>query len=457
MNPFTAGGFAPQRIEFDVADLATTGDWPRALDGTLYRIGPNPQFDPIEPYNPLLGDGMVHAFRVRGGRVSYRNRWVRTRQWRLEHDAGRALFATGDPRRSDASVAGQPTDGVANTALVWHAGRLLALEEGHGPIEIDPRTLATRGGHGFDGRLRRTMTAHPKLDPGSGEMLFFGNRFDGSIDWYVADAAGRVTRRHELKAPYASLLHDFAVTGDFVVFPICPVTLSRSRALAGGPALAWEPERGAGLLVVRRDGRGGARWFGADPGFVWHVLGGNNDGDAIRVDLCVQEAPAFPRGDGTMPLPVQQRQRLARWEVDWSGPDRIIARTLCDELCEYPRGDERFATRPPRFGYFACHGGPGTGDWFHRGIGCFDFRTATMTTCRLGATLAVSEPVFVPAAATAAEGDGFLLCVVYDETQDTSQLVVLDAGRVSSGPIAAAQLQHRVPMGFHGTWIGAPE
>src|SRR5207253_3137602 len=126
---FLSGGFEPLREEYDIADLEIEGAIPAALDGTFYRIGPNPQFEPRGRYNPLQGDGMVHAFTLRSGRARYRNRWVRTRQWTAEHAAGRALHATsGDPREADPSVAGQPTDGAANTNLVRHGGRLLALE-----------------------------------------------------------------------------------------------------------------------------------------------------------------------------------------------------------------------------------------------------------------------------------------------------------------------------------------
>ncbi|HET6474017.1 MAG TPA: carotenoid oxygenase family protein [Pseudomonadales bacterium] len=132
-DPLLRGPFEPIRFEADCANLVVDGELPADLAGALYRIGPNPQFAPRGRYNPLQGDGMVHAFFVNRGRVAYRNRWVRTRQWRLERAAGRALFATsGDPRDADPAIAGQATDGVANTHIVAHAGRLLALEEGHG-------------------------------------------------------------------------------------------------------------------------------------------------------------------------------------------------------------------------------------------------------------------------------------------------------------------------------------
>ena len=125
-DPYLSGGFQPIPMESDYADLSIDGELPLSLNGSYYRIGPNPQFPPRVPYNPLGGDGMVHAFHFRDGQVSYRNRWVRTQQWQLEREAGRALFGTsGNPADSDPGVAGLATDGVANTNLVWHAGKLL--------------------------------------------------------------------------------------------------------------------------------------------------------------------------------------------------------------------------------------------------------------------------------------------------------------------------------------------
>src|SRR6516225_1106048 len=123
-NPYLTRGFEPIDFECDYARLLIEGEVPAELNGTFYRIGPNPQFTPRGEYNPLGGDGMVHAFRIRDGRVSYRNRWIRTQQWKLEHYAGRALFGTsGIPSDSDPSVAGLLTDGVADTNLVWHGGK----------------------------------------------------------------------------------------------------------------------------------------------------------------------------------------------------------------------------------------------------------------------------------------------------------------------------------------------
>ena len=103
---------------------------PRELNGTLYRNGPNPQFE-APGAHWFVGDGMLHAFHLENGRASYRNRWVRTPKWQAEHDAGRALFGGFRPQAAGRARHVTTDGGVANTNIIFHGGRLLALEEGH--------------------------------------------------------------------------------------------------------------------------------------------------------------------------------------------------------------------------------------------------------------------------------------------------------------------------------------
>jgi carotenoid cleavage dioxygenase len=455
-DPLLRGPFEPIRFEADCADLVVDGTLPADLSGTLYRIGPNPQYAPRGRYNPLQGDGMIHAFGVDGGRVAYRNRWVRTQQWVAEHAAGRALFATsGDPRDADPSVAGQPTDGAANTHIVSHAGRLLALEEGHGPIEIDPVTLATLGHYSFGGALPHNMTAHPKTDPDTGEMLFFANfptrAFDGALGFYVADASGAIVRSASIEGPFPALVHDFAITREHVVFVVCPVTLSLDRLRRGAPPIAWEPALGTRVGVFPRRAPEQVRWYRGDACMAWHTLNAFDDGARVVLDVCQQAAPAFPAADGTPSPAASLRQYLTRWTLD-PGSNEIAPTRLSDVVCEYPRVDERRTGLAYRFGYFAAVGGPGTDDPCQRAIARFDHATGAMQTHHFGARRAVSEPVFVPRRGATAEGDGYLLSTVYDEERNASQLAVFDARDITAGPIARAHLDHRVPMGFHGSW-----
>ena len=175
LNPFFSGNYAPISFEADAFDLPLRGDLPKELAGTLYRNGPNPQFAPRDAnHHWFIGDGMIHAFHIADGRVSYRNRWVRTPKWELENKAHRALFGSwGNPATTDPSVQGKD-GGVANTNIVWHGGKLFALEEGHRPFSLDPTTLAAQGYWDFQGAFSGArFTAHPKIDPETGELIFF--------------------------------------------------------------------------------------------------------------------------------------------------------------------------------------------------------------------------------------------------------------------------------------------
>ena len=162
---------APIPMECDAPHLKVIGELPRELNGTLYRNGPNPQFE-APGAHWFLGDGMLHAFHLENGRASYRNRWVRTPKWQAEHDAGRALFSGFGGRKLPDAPATPCTDsGVANTNIIFHGGRLLALEEGHLPTEIEPGTLNRLGYCDYAGGIRGAFTAHPKIDPKTGNML----------------------------------------------------------------------------------------------------------------------------------------------------------------------------------------------------------------------------------------------------------------------------------------------
>lgn len=457
VSPYLSRGYAPIGMECEYSHVAIEGKVPPELNGTFYRIGPNPQFPPRGIYNPLNGDGMVHAFHVRDGKVSYRNRWVRTEQWALENRAGRALFGTsGIPSDSDPSVAGIKTDGVANTNLVWHGGRLLVLEEGHGPIELDPASLATIGRWSFENKLPRNMTAHPKVDPESGEMIFFANfpsgRISGDVEFYFADPSGALFRSQTINGPFAALIHDFAVTRDFVIVAFCPLTVSIKRARAGGPPLAWEPELGTRVAVIQRTGASEVRWFSGPPCMAWHSMNAFNAGNRIVIDMCQQAVPVFPFADGSPTDPRAATQRLTRWELDWTKPGSFSTAQLSGERCEYPRIDERRIGSSYRHGYVACKGGPGSDDIFHRGIGHFDHDTRQMAIYSAGPRCAVAEPVFVPKHPHAEEGEGYLLTNIFDEDRNASHLAIFDAQDFERGPVARAHLDHRVPVGFHGLW-----
>lgn len=458
-DPFLRGNFAPILMEADAFDLPVTGEIPRELAGTLYRNGPNPQFAPRGRYHWFAGDGMLHAFHIEDGKVSYRNRWLRTPKWQIEHDAGRSLFgAFGNPMWSDPSVIGKDST-LANTNVVWHGDRLLALEEAHLPLEVDPASLATRGDCDFGGRLKTRMTAHPKIDPETGEMVCFAysasGRFTPTVAYFVIDRQGRLTRYDEFEAPYVSMMHDFCVTRDFVLFPVMPLTGSMERAMKGLPAYAWEPEKGTRIGILRRNEPiDRIRWFAGEAGYVFHPMNAWNEDNRVMADVMeYPRAPLFPNPDGSVPDTARSvAARLVRWTFDLDGnSDGFSREPLGDVAGEFPRFDERRSGLPYRHGYFAGVAGTEEIGSFNV-VGHVDVRDGRSTAYSLPSGDAISEPVFVPRAADAGEGDGWLLAVVHRGTENRSDLCVFDATAVDRGPIATAALSHRVPFGFHGNW-----
>lgn len=459
---FLSGNFAPLRAECDAPDLEIEGDWPEDLAGTLVRNGSNPLFPPRDKYHLFSGDGMIHAFDIAGGRVAYRNRWVRTDKWKLERDHGRALFGTlGNPLTSDPITRGVPFN-VANTNVLFHAGRLLALEEGNPPFELERGSLDSLGTWDFDGALEGPMTAHPKIDPETGEMLFFGYNVGGmgrpTMSYQVVAKDGRLTRSDRFEAPYASMVHDFIATRNHVVFPIFPATTSLERAMKGGPPIAWDASESSRFGFLRRsDPIDAIRWVEAEACFVYHPMNAFEDGDRLVADMVRYDgAPGFPTADGGRPDPRHAEGRLERWTFDLSGATDDPKIEIVDELLsEFPRLDERFAGLPYRHGFMTSTERPEGRNAIFDQIAHVDFEAGRVGRWHAGEDHLVGEPIFVPRAPDAEEGDGYVLSIVYVGPENRSDLVLFDATSIEAGPRARARLDLRVPNGFHGNWIPA--
>jgi carotenoid cleavage dioxygenase len=456
INPYLAGNFAPIRSEDDF-DLAVTGEIPAGLRGALFRIGPNPQYEPRNPeqHHWFGGDGMVHGFYVADGKVSYRNRYVRTPKWELEHEHGRALFgAMGNPMTTDPIALGNE-GGVANTNIVWHGGKLLALEEAHHPFQMDLKTLESRG---YDREFQGRVTAHPKIDPVSGEMTWFGYGvgpmpLSAGMSYGVTAKDGSLVRRQDFQAPFASMVHDFMVTENHALFPILPLTASLERAMGGRPPFAWEPEKGSYVGVMRRDADVSTiRWFNTEACYVFHPLNSWEADGKIYCDVMrYNVAPLFPKADGSPGD--KAAARLVRWTFDLnSNSDAIKEEPLDDLDGEFPRVDPRVETRQHRHGWYAAD--PTSAKTIKQSaIAHLDLQTGKRQVYELTGGDMTSEPVFTPRSDDAPEGDGWVTAVVYRAGEDRSDLLVFEAQDIAKGPIATAKMPRRVPFGFHGNWV----
>jgi carotenoid cleavage dioxygenase len=455
-NPFLKDNYAPWPMEGDAPDLAIEGEVPRELNGTFYRNGPNPAYEPLGRYHWFDGDGMIHAITLRDGRASYRNRWVRSAGLAEERAAGRATFRgllemtpTEMPRFKN----------TANTNIVWHAGKLLALQEVSLPTQLVPCSLETIGEWDFAGKLSTAMTAHPKMDPETGEMLFFGySPFPPYLVYHVADRSGALVRSEPIDLAWPSMIHDFAVTKDHVVFILCPLVFSFENVRERGGVFSFESERPTRLGVMPRSGgNADVRWFETDASYVFHPLNAyDEDGKIIvdvarynRLDFMSSRAARQPEWEG------DNAARLHRWTIDLAGGG-VRSAPLDDVSCEFPRADERRLGRRHRFGYAAVAPEKVASNmpaW--SSIRRYDLDRGKFDTRTFAPGSGAGEPLFIPRTATSAEDDGWVLALVYDGERDASDFWVLDARDIAGEAVARIKLPHRIPYGFHGNWAAA--
>jgi carotenoid cleavage dioxygenase len=442
VNPYLTGNFAPVTDERDDADLPVTGAIPPGLEGLLLRNGPNPIAPEPDQYHWFTGDGMLHGIELRDGRARYRNRWVRTDL------AARGL---GEEPIADQPPPCNGIDAKANTHVIAHGGRILALVESSLPTEVRP-DLSTVSRYDFGGRLASPMTAHPKLDPVSGELHFFGYDVFGPpyLRYHVVDASGALTRSEDIDIPGPSMVHDFQITERHVVWLDLPVVYDFGLLGQRPFPAAWNEDYGARVGVMPRDGgNADIRWFDVEPCYVYHPLNGYDDGDTVVVDV-VRHPTMFARD---LYGPADAPPRLDRWTVDLSA-GKVREETLDERPEELPRMDERRLGRPYRYGY-----APGwrVDEEFHSvaftTLLKHDLHRGVTETHDFGPGFGTGEAVFVPAGADAGEEEGWVLAVVYDAARDASDVVVLDATDFTGAPVASVHLHQRVPYGFHGSWV----
>ncbi|MEO0411157.1 MAG: carotenoid oxygenase family protein [Pseudomonadota bacterium] len=464
-DPFLKGFWAPFGAEVEAPDLVIEGDLPDCLNGTFYRNGPDPAFPPKDgnKYHVFDGDGMVYGLSLGDGKASLKNRWVRTPKLDQEQAAGRRLFGVfGNPAFNDPGI--NPMDYNTGNTHIWpHAGKLYALMEGCPPIEMDKDSLSTVGPETYGGGVAGPFTAHPKTDAQTGEMFAFGwgAKGPGSTDvrYNIVDKDNNLTKTEWLHQPYCSMMHDFFMTENYVIFPCLPITIDLSRAMSGKPLTAWDDSKPAAFGVMPRYGSADdIKWFETDPTFMFHSGGAYEADGKLHIEVgATKRAPLMPSADGS-PVPQDNtKQRLTRWTMGTDGEATHYTETVLGDLdMQFPRIDDRYMGRPYRYLYtnVALGGESGRDDGFD-GYARYDISDGKSDIYAPPEKTVFGEGVFVPSAPESAQDDGYVLVFGWNKARNLSDLFIFSAQDISGGPVAKVNVPFRVPGGFHCNWMAA--
>ncbi|MBM4267062.1 MAG: carotenoid oxygenase family protein [Deltaproteobacteria bacterium] len=447
-NEYLRGNFSPIDDEIEVRELAVTGAIPSALTGLYLRNGPNPMFEPLGSYHWFDGDGMLHGIRLEGGKASYRNRWIQSRGLAAEKRAGRAVYGGMKTMSlTDPALVGEsgPLKNTANTNVIRHAGRILCLMEGAVPTEVKP-DLGTVGEHDFAGRLQTPFTAHPKLDPETGEMLAFG--YIPTLKYLRVSPTGELLQSEDIGVGKPTMMHDFTCTTGHAIFMDAPALLDFESFFAGGPMVKWDPSYGTRIGVMPRTGRGSdIRWFEIDVGYVVHFMNAWEEGRKIMVDGFRFREMDFGTSDGKIPDP---DGFLTRFTIDLDAGSVKLER-IGELPGEFPRVRPEVEGRKHRYSVAATFvKGPPSGPRFDS-VTLYDSTSGKQSTHAFRDGEITGEPVFAPDPSGTAENDGWILTMVSDAEGAHTDLVILDGHDLSE--TARVHMPRRVPFGFHGNWL----
>jgi len=452
INPYLEGNFAPVHQEITTDTLQVIGELPPDLSGIFVRNGANPQWEPIGQYHWFDGDGMLHGVRIHNGKATYRNRYVKTQGWKIEQAEGKPIWSgLMEPPQMDNPRGSYKN--TANTATVWHNGQLLALWEGGAPYAVKLPELETIGEYTYNGKLASAFTAHPKVDPVTGEMMFFGySPFKPPyLQYSVVSVAGELLRTESIDLPIGVMMHDFAISENYTIFMDLPVTFDSQRVERGEPLILFESERPSRFGILPRHGNNcDVRWFESSACFVPHTLNAYEEEEEIVLSGCrmkdsglLESVQSFDQQEGVY-------RPLCEWRFNLK--TGLAQETILDDVpIEFPRVNEQLLGRKTRYGYTARVANNPI--LLFDALIKYDFSRGQSETLEFGVGRYGGDIVFVPRPHAKTEDDGWLLTLVHDEGSGISELIVLNAQDVTSGPVAQVLIPQRVPYGFHATWV----
>ncbi|KAI1839883.1 hypothetical protein JX266_013905 [Neoarthrinium moseri] len=479
--PFFAGTEAPCRFEAEVYNCTVKGEIPPQIDGTYYRCMPDALWAPLYDDDVYInGDGAIDAIRIENGHVDFKQKFVRTEKFNIERAARKSVFGKYRNRYTDDPRVKHKIHSTANTHVIYFENQLLALKEDSLPYAMHPDTLDTKGAYDFNGQYTSpTFTAHPKLDPHTGELITFGYEAKGDattdVSYFLFDKNGKKLEECWFNVPYAGMMHDMAATDKWVIFILIPLTSVPVELLEKGHKhFAWSEEKPLtfGLLPRRNTKAEDVKWFTYNNSFYGHT-GNAFDGE----DGCVYlDAPLTyklnkfwffpPVGQDMMTAPSGQRpkngpvQQYVRFKLDPNAASgsKVEPQVLVDIEGEMPKVDPRYETKPYRYMFLAISDPsnpiPPVGDTFNA-IAKMDVNNGTYEYWVAGNVASLHEVAFVPRRPDAPEGDGFIITIANRSDKMLTDILILDTLKLAEGPISIVSLPFRLRNGIHGTWVPA--
>jgi carotenoid cleavage dioxygenase len=466
-GPLLTGPFAPIADESQWRDPPLLrGRVPADLNGVYMRAGPNPRFAPNGRYHPFDGDGMIHAAEFRGGRLTLRNRWVRTEGYRQEDGAGAATF--WGIRETLIGRADKPLKDTANTDLVAHAGKVLALWYMSGDAyEVDPLTLETLGKQQAIAATGGKISAHAKVDEVTGELMYFdyGNTAP-YMHYGVLGADGRLKHHVPIPLPAERLPHDMAVTEHYSILHDVPVYHDHDAMAVGRHKVVFDAELPMRFGVIPRYGKTEAlRWFEFSPCFIYHVVNAWESCDARGewIELVGCRYMPARRPDGSIDAKRTAKNiaelvmsaRLWHWRMNL-GNGQTEERCL-DEVrnVEFPTYNGALTGRRTRYGYLVDHHDTSILQW--KGIRKYDLDSGrSLSSWTDDAEHSwYSEPWFAAADSPQSEDHGYVIAFQFNAKMQRQTLDVFDARDLDAGPVCQVAVPRHIPTGFHGCWMAA--
>ena len=465
-HPLFPPGFnRPTRFEADVFDCEVWGTIPSDIEGNFYRMQCDFEYRP--PMNEWMtgfnGDGHLSRFRFKGGHVDYRARYVKTARLMAERHARRRLFGVyRNPFTDDPSVR-HINRSAANTHMYWHGGKLFCLKEDSLPYIVDPQSLQTLGDWNFDGQWHsQTMSAHPKIDPVTGEMCAYGYQAKGlltrDVTACIVNPEGKVTRQWWFQAPYVGIMHDQAITQKHILIPLIARTTSLERLKKGLPMWEWDGSLPTMIAVIPRDGDAkDIRWFKGPARNTLHFLNATDRGGKITMEL--------PTSDGE-----RDPSQIRRWTFNLNSRKDTFEEEVVSKTPGFlPRMDDRYLSLDYRYAFLSSNDPSVTPDLERapamKRMGRFasnvlqrlDVKTGEIKQCPMGRVVSLQEAMFIPRKGSKAEGDGYVVAVANNYESTSSDLVIADATRMEQGVIATVKLPFRLRSGTHGNWYAQSE